>query len=96
VRFYATDGMPSHAFVAFESEDRRRRQTVVSAFKFYPDPAISLSQAATRRVRGVILDELKGTSALPRVVESLTVFVDQEQLRAAQAVVGRWCSRRTA
>ena len=93
VIFYATGGMPSHAFIAIEREDSRSRMTTVRASGFYPDPTVSVRHALTRSVPGVVLDELKTTSALPRAIESLTVYASEEQMRSVEAVVARWKCR---
>ena len=90
VIFYATHGVPSHAFVALEKEDGKGHRTQVEAWGFYPDPDVSTTRAATRVVRGVVLDEVLATKALPRAVETLVAYVTTRQWNAVKDVIDRW------
>ncbi len=90
VIFYATGGLPSHAFVSLEREDSRGFRTRVEAYGFYPHPDVSTARAATRAVRGVILDDLLATHALPRAVDRLVVYVTPALYQTVEHVIERW------
>ena len=90
VIFYGVDGVPGHAFAAIEREDAMERRTRVDAWGFYPDPNVSTARAAATTVRGVVLDEVLGTKALPRATETLVVHVAERQARAVEALLRRW------
>lgn len=90
VIFYATTGIPSHVFVAFEREDEKVRRSRASAYGFYPAPEVSTAGAALRRVRGVVKDDILDTHALPRAEQTLVVYVNPRQWSAAQSAMEKW------